>query len=160
MKKILILSFVFFSSIYSFAYSNNALYEKIEATGKVSSELYYNLGNAYYKINKVAPSIYNFEGNWTRLPTSGTRKGVCTQISDRYYTYDNAGGVAGVNQLTVTFINVDDSVIYIPFVENASPSGLSVKSFQPGTITDGDNFSWSLSASGFYGTFTRNFTRE
>lgn len=108
----------------------------------------------------TAASIYNFEGNWTRLPTSGTRKGVCTQISDRYYTYDNAGGVAGVNQLTVTFINVDDSVIYIPFVENASPSGLSVKSFQPGTITDGDNFSWSLSASGFYGTFTRNFTRE
>ncbi|WP_226913005.1 tetratricopeptide repeat protein [Flavicella marina] len=37
------------------------LYEKIEASGKVSSELYYNLGNAYYKINKVAPSIYNLE---------------------------------------------------------------------------------------------------
>ncbi|QXP73350.1 tetratricopeptide repeat protein [Tenacibaculum sp. AHE15PA] len=37
------------------------LYEKIEASKKVSSELYYNLGNAYYKLNKVAPSIYNYE---------------------------------------------------------------------------------------------------
>jgi tetratricopeptide (TPR) repeat protein len=37
------------------------LYEKIETAGNVSSELYYNLGNAYYKLNKVAPSIYNYE---------------------------------------------------------------------------------------------------
>lgn len=37
------------------------LYETIEASKKVSSELYYNLGNAYYKLNKVAPSIYNYE---------------------------------------------------------------------------------------------------
>lgn len=37
------------------------VYEEIEASGLVSSELYYNLGNAYYKINKVAPSIYNLE---------------------------------------------------------------------------------------------------
>lgn len=37
------------------------LYERIEASGLVSSELYYNLGNSYYKINKVAPSIYNLE---------------------------------------------------------------------------------------------------
>lgn len=37
------------------------IYEEIEATGLVSSELYYNLGNAYYKLNKIAPSIYNLE---------------------------------------------------------------------------------------------------
>ncbi len=37
------------------------LYETIEKNGAVSSELYYNLGNAYYKLNKVAPSIYNYE---------------------------------------------------------------------------------------------------
>lgn len=24
-------------------------------------ELYYNLGNAYYKLNKIAPAIYNYE---------------------------------------------------------------------------------------------------
>lgn len=38
-----------------------ALYEQIEQTDKVSSELYYNLGNCYYKLNKVAPTIYNYE---------------------------------------------------------------------------------------------------
>ena len=37
------------------------LYQKIEAEGKVSSELYFNLGNSYYKLNKVAPTIYNYE---------------------------------------------------------------------------------------------------
>lgn len=37
------------------------LYEQIEASNKVSSELYYNLGNCYYKLNKVAPTIYNYE---------------------------------------------------------------------------------------------------
>lgn len=37
------------------------IYEGIEATGNVSSELYYNLGNSYYKINKVGPSIFNYE---------------------------------------------------------------------------------------------------
>ncbi len=36
-------------------------YQKIIETDKVSSELYYNLGNAYYKLNKVAPTIYNYE---------------------------------------------------------------------------------------------------
>ena len=36
-------------------------YGEIEALGLVSSELYYNLGNCYYKLNKVAPSIYNYE---------------------------------------------------------------------------------------------------
>lgn len=36
-------------------------YNQIEALGLVSSELYYNLGNCYYKLNKVAPSIYNYE---------------------------------------------------------------------------------------------------
>ena len=26
-----------------------------------SAELYFNIGNCYYKLNKVAPSIYNYE---------------------------------------------------------------------------------------------------
>ncbi|MBT8318614.1 MAG: tetratricopeptide repeat protein, partial [Gramella sp.] len=33
-------------------------YEKILENGEVSAELYYNLGNAHYKLNNVAPSIY------------------------------------------------------------------------------------------------------
>jgi tetratricopeptide (TPR) repeat protein len=37
------------------------LYKKIETQGFVSSELYYNLGNSYYKLNKVGPSIYYYE---------------------------------------------------------------------------------------------------
>lgn len=37
------------------------LYEKIEKSGQVSPELYFNLGNAHYKLNNVAPSIYNYE---------------------------------------------------------------------------------------------------
>ena len=36
-------------------------YRKIESQNKISSELYYNLGNCYYKLNKVGPSIYNYE---------------------------------------------------------------------------------------------------
>lgn len=36
-------------------------YEQILATGKESAEVYFNLGNAYYKLAKVGPSIYNYE---------------------------------------------------------------------------------------------------
>ncbi|MGB0880354.1 MAG: tetratricopeptide repeat protein [Polaribacter sp.] len=36
-------------------------YRKIESQNLVSSELYYNLGNCYYKLNKVGSSIYNYE---------------------------------------------------------------------------------------------------
>jgi tetratricopeptide (TPR) repeat protein len=36
-------------------------YESVLKTNKQSAELYFNLGNAYYKLNKVAPAIYNFE---------------------------------------------------------------------------------------------------
>lgn len=37
------------------------IYKSIESKGAVSSELYYNLGNSYYKLNKVGPSIYYYE---------------------------------------------------------------------------------------------------
>lgn len=37
------------------------LYKKIESQGFISSEIYYNLGNSYYKLNKVGPSIYYYE---------------------------------------------------------------------------------------------------
>ncbi|WP_276168885.1 tetratricopeptide repeat protein [Zobellia alginiliquefaciens] len=36
-------------------------YLEILSNGKHSAELYYNLGNAYYKLNQVAPSIYYYE---------------------------------------------------------------------------------------------------
>lgn len=36
-------------------------YEHVLRSKKESAELYFNLGNAYYKLNRVAPSIYNYE---------------------------------------------------------------------------------------------------
>jgi len=36
-------------------------YKKVETKKLVSTELYYNLGNSYYKLNKVGPSIYHYE---------------------------------------------------------------------------------------------------
>lgn len=36
-------------------------YDSIEKLGYISSELYFNKGNCYYKLNKVAPTIYNYE---------------------------------------------------------------------------------------------------
>ncbi|NDP25808.1 MAG: tetratricopeptide repeat protein [Flavobacterium sp.] len=36
-------------------------YESVLATKHHSAELYFNIGNCYYKLNKVAPAIYNYE---------------------------------------------------------------------------------------------------
>ncbi|HEX9980622.1 MAG TPA: tetratricopeptide repeat protein [Flavobacterium sp.] len=36
-------------------------YEGVLKTGKHSAELYFNLANSYYKMNKIAPAIYNYE---------------------------------------------------------------------------------------------------
>lgn len=36
-------------------------YKEIESKEVISSELYYNLGNTYYKLNKVGPTIYYYE---------------------------------------------------------------------------------------------------
>lgn len=44
------------------------LYEKAMQKDEVSGELYYNLGNAYYKINQIAPSIYYYEKAMQLLP--------------------------------------------------------------------------------------------
>lgn len=38
-----------------------AQYEKALQSGEQSFETYYNLGNAYYKLNKIAPSVYYYE---------------------------------------------------------------------------------------------------
>lgn len=36
-------------------------YQQIDSLGFISSELFYNLGNCYYKLNEVAPAIFNYE---------------------------------------------------------------------------------------------------
>lgn len=37
------------------------IYKSIEKQGVISTELYYNMGNCSYKLNKVAPTIYYYE---------------------------------------------------------------------------------------------------
>ena len=37
------------------------LYEQILENGETSADLHYNLGNAHYKLNHIAPSIYHYE---------------------------------------------------------------------------------------------------
>ncbi len=102
------------------------------------------------------PSIYDLSGSWAR--TNGSPATV-EQVSDRFYTHDNAGGVTGDNQLRITFYNVDDDLLYIPFTQGASESGISVESLD-GQVQDSNNFTWNLNASTFYGTFTRVFERQ
>jgi len=36
-------------------------FESITNSGKQSAEVYFNLGNCYYKLHKVAPAVYNYE---------------------------------------------------------------------------------------------------
>ncbi|MDT0676427.1 SH3 domain-containing protein [Autumnicola musiva] len=43
-------------------------YDQILESGEASAALYYNLGNAHYKLNNVAESIYNFEKALLRDP--------------------------------------------------------------------------------------------
>ena len=50
------------------------MYKQIEEQGIVSSELYYNLGNVYYKSNQVAPSIYYYEKALLLKPNDKTIK--------------------------------------------------------------------------------------
>lgn len=47
------------------------LYEKIEKTGNVSANLYFNIANSYYKLQQVAPSIYNYEKALALKPNDG-----------------------------------------------------------------------------------------
>jgi tetratricopeptide (TPR) repeat protein len=51
------------NTLYNEGKFNEAIfkYEAILDTEKHSAELYYNLGNAHYKLNNIAPSIYYFE---------------------------------------------------------------------------------------------------
>jgi len=80
MKQFLLLIITLFISSLSFSQDNETLfdqanklynegdyegaianYEKIIETGQHSAAIYYNLGNAHYKLNNVAPTIYYYE---------------------------------------------------------------------------------------------------
>ncbi len=75
MKKLLLLCLIccnFLSAQPLFDKANNlyrsekyseaaAAYEQILESGKFSADVYFNLGNTYYKLGKVAPAVYNYE---------------------------------------------------------------------------------------------------
>lgn len=46
-------------------------YEQVAALGVVSSDLYYNLGNAYLKAGQLGPAIYNYERALELDPSQG-----------------------------------------------------------------------------------------
>lgn len=50
------------------------MYEKILKNGEESAALYYNLGNAYYKMNEIAPAILNYERSLLRDPSNENAK--------------------------------------------------------------------------------------
>lgn len=103
------------------------------------------------------PSAINLEGTFFR---NGNPNNV-TRLGDRVYECDNAGGLALTDPtilLHVTFYNIDDEQVYIPYQEDTSETGIDVES-DIGTIVDENNFSWVLFASATYGTAVRNFTR-
>ena len=47
-------------------------YESVLATNKESVELYFNIGNCYYKLHQTAPAIYNYEKALVLDPTNAT----------------------------------------------------------------------------------------
>ncbi len=51
------------TSAYTKGFYSDAVvyYEKVLSMGLESAEIYYNLGNAYFKLNELAPAIYNYE---------------------------------------------------------------------------------------------------
>ncbi|MDC9723664.1 MAG: tetratricopeptide repeat protein [Urechidicola sp.] len=92
MKKIVLIAFILFTSI-GFSQTAAALfsnanelyqqekyeaaieqYELIEELQLQSDELFFNLGNAYYKLNKVAPAIYYFEKSLKLNPSNADTK--------------------------------------------------------------------------------------
>ena len=54
-------------------------YNMILDKGKHSSDLYFNLGNAYYRLNKVAESIFYFE-KAKQLDSSSDKMTIATSV--------------------------------------------------------------------------------
>lgn len=54
------------------------LYEGLLKTHGESAEIYYNLGNAYYKENKIAPAILNYERLCCWIRETGISVSICS----------------------------------------------------------------------------------
>ena len=81
-----------------------ATYDSIEKQGYISSELYFNLGNSYYKLNRVAPTIYNYEKALLLDPLNEDAKN--NLVFARRLTIDN------IEELPTTiFDKLDESLV-------------------------------------------------
>lgn len=102
------------------------------------------------------PSTIDLSGTFTR---SGNANNV-TKLADRKYSCDNATGYGAgdPNTITLIFYNIDDKQIYAPYQENTSKTGIKAES-NIGSITDQNNWKWSIIASAVFGTADRIFKR-
>ncbi|WP_166669337.1 MULTISPECIES: DUF5011 domain-containing protein [unclassified Flavobacterium] len=104
------------------------------------------------------PSTIDLTGTFFR---SGNANNVTRVGSgDRHYFTDNATGytVGDPNVLKMEFYNIDDKQVYAPFKADASDTGIDAES-NIGTITDKNNWKWSITATAFFGTADRIFKR-
>jgi tetratricopeptide (TPR) repeat protein len=79
-------------------------YESILNNGKHSAELYFNLGNAHYKLNHIAPSIYNYE------------KALLLKPNDQ----EIKNNIGFARNMTIDAIETIPEVGFSKFVKNAS----------------------------------------
>lgn len=102
------------------------------------------------------PSTIDLTGTFFR---SGNPNNV-TKLGNRHYFTDNATGytVGDPNVLQMEFYNIDDKQVYAPFKADASSTGIDAES-NIGTITDQNNWKWSITATAFFGTADRIFKR-
>jgi hypothetical protein len=102
------------------------------------------------------PSTIDLTGTFFR---SGNPNNV-TKLGNRHYFSDNATGyIAGdPNVLQMEFYNIDDKQIYAPFQADVSSTGIDAES-NIGTITDQNNWKWSITATAFFGNADRIFKR-
>lgn len=81
-------------------------YETIVSNGKHSAELYFNLGNAHYKLNHIAPSIYYYE------------KALQLKPNDR----EIKNNIAFARNMTIDAIDAVPEIGFSKFVNNLSQS--------------------------------------
>lgn len=79
-------------------------YNKIIASGEHSAELYFNIANAHYKLNHIAPSIYNYE------------KALLLAPNDK----DISNNIAFARNMTIDAIDVVPEVGFSKLIKTAS----------------------------------------
>ena len=103
------------------------LYEGLLKTHGESAEIYYNLGNAYYKENKIAPAILNYERALLLDPGDGDIR-FNLQLA-RQKSVDNGG---------CRFVGANRYCLFYPFYRLSDPVLLlQVDSFEEDRVLSG-----------------------